>query len=294
MSERTAAGGAPGGEGGSRRRSGAAASAGRASRAGDPTAELLVLVDVGNTNTVFGVYQGERLLDSFRLSTDTERTGDEYGSLLLPLFSRQGIDPLAAGAVVISSVVPPLHLTLDHLSRRYFGKKPLFIEPGIRTGMPIRYDNPQEVGADRVVNSVAARERYGAPVIVVDFGTATTFDVVNAAGEYAGGIIAPGIGISAEALFAHASRLYRVDVRKPDELVGKNTAAAMQAGIYYGYVGLVDGILERLLAEIPGVKMIVATGGQADLIASGSRYIRETDPQLTLFGLKLIYERNRG
>ncbi len=300
MSERPRAGGAPGGEGANRRRAGAAGGSG-GGRAGagalgarDTAGELLVLVDVGNTNTVFGVYRGERLLESFRLSTDTERTGDEYGSLLLPLFSRQGIDPLAASAVVISSVVPPLHLTLDHLSRRYFGKKPLFIEPGIRTGMPIRYDNPQEVGADRVVNSVAARERYGAPVIVVDFGTATTFDVVNAAGEYAGGIIAPGIGISAEALFAHASRLYRVDVRKPDELVGKNTATAMQAGIYYGYVGLVDGILERLLAEIPGIRMIVATGGQADLIASGSRYIRETDPQLTLFGLKLIYERNRG
>ena len=179
------------------------------------------------------------------------------------------------------------------MGRKYFGKKPLFIEPGVRTGMPIRYDNPTEVGADRVVNAVAARERFGAPVIVVDFGTATTFDVVNAAGEYAGGIIAPGIMISAEALFAHASRLYRVDVRKPSELVGKNTAGAMQAGIYYGYIGLVDGILERLLAEIPGVKTVVATGGQADLIAAGSKHIREVDQMLTLVGLKLIYDRNR-
>jgi type III pantothenate kinase len=256
--------------------------------------ELLVVVDVGNTNTVFGVYQGDQLLESFRFSTDTERTGDEYGSLLLPLFTRRGIDPRAAGAVVISSVVPPLHLTLDHLAQRYFGRQPLFVEPGVRTGMPIRIDNPLEVGADRVVNSVAARERFGAPVIVVDFGTATTFDVVNAAGEYVGGIIAPGISISAEALFAHASRLTRVDVRKPDELVGRNTAAAIKSGIYYGYVGLVDGILERLLAEIPGVRMVVATGGQADLIASGSKYIREVDQLLTLVGLKLIYERNRG
>jgi type III pantothenate kinase len=268
--------------------------AGRRPSAGDTANELLVVVDVGNTNTVFGVYQGERLIESFRLSTDTERTADEYGSLLLPLFSRSGIDPLAADAVVISSVVPPLHLTLDHLAERYFGKRPLFVEPGVRTGMPIRYDNPLEVGADRVVNSLAARERYGAPVIVVDFGTATTFDVVNAAGEYVGGIIAPGISISAEALFAHASRLIRVDVRKPDELVGSNTAGAIQAGIYYGYIGLVDGILERLLAEIPGVKMIVATGGQADLIAGGSKFIRDVDPLLTLLGLKLIYERNRG
>src|SRR4051794_23650249 len=176
---------------------------------------LLVLVDVGNTNTVFGIYRGDELVESFRLSTDTERTADEYGALLLPLFTLQGIDPASAETVVISSVVPPLHLTLDRMARRYFGKKPLLIEPGVRTGMPIRYDNPGEVGADRIVNAVAARERYGSPVIVVDFGTATTFDVVNAAGEYVGGIITPGIGISAEALFAHASRLYRVDVRNP-------------------------------------------------------------------------------
>lgn len=254
---------------------------------------LLVLVDVGNTNTVFGVYQDDELIESFRFSTDHERTADEYGALLLPLFLRRGIDPTVAEAVVISSVVPPLHFTLDQMARRYFGKKPLFIEPGVRTGMPIRYDNPAEVGADRVVNAVAARELYGAPVIVVDFGTATTFDLVNAAGEYVGGIIAPGIMISAEALFAHASRLYRVDVRKPAELIGKNTAGAMQAGIYYGYIGLVDGILERLLPELPGVKTIVATGGLADLIASGSKYIREVAPMLTLVGLKLIYERNR-
>jgi type III pantothenate kinase len=286
--------------GGGTGRSGAGGAApSRRARAGEGAAggqhdELLVLVDVGNTNTVVGVYRGDRLVESFRLSTDTERTGDEYGSLLLPLFTRHGIDPLATDAVVVSSVVPPLHLTLDHLSRRYFGKKPLFIEPGVRTGMPIRYDNPQEVGADRVVNSVAARERFGAPVIVVDFGTATTFDVVNAAGEYVGGIISPGIGISAEALFSHASRLTRVDIRRPDELVGRNTAQAIQAGIYYGYIGLVDGILERLLAEIPGVRMVVATGGQAALIATGSKYIREIDPLLTLLGLKLIYERNRA
>src|SRR5690349_5616850 len=234
------------------------------------------------------------MVESFRLSTDTERTADEYGSLLLPLFSRRGIDPMAADAVVISSVVPPLHFTLDHLALRYFGQKPLFIEPGVRTGMPIRYDNPAEVGADRIVNAVAARERFGAPVVVVDFGTATTFDVVNAAGEYTGGIICPGILISAEALFAQASRLYRVDVRKPPELVGKNTANAMQARSYYGYIGLVDGILERLTAELPGLKTVVATGGQAALIAAGSKHIQEVDPLLTLAGLKLIYEKNRG
>ena len=167
------------------------------------------------------------------------------------------------------------------------------MEPGIKTGLPIRYKNPVEVGADRIVNSLAARERYGAPVIVVDFGTATTFDVVNPAGEYAGGIIAPGLAISAEALFSHASRLYQVDIRKPSHLVGEHTAGAMQSGLFYGYIGLVDGILERLLDEIPGVQRVVATGGEAELIASGSKYIDEVDSGLTLVGLKLIYDRNR-
>ncbi len=256
--------------------------------------EILVVVDVGNTNTVFGVYRGDDLVAHFRLSTDTERTADEYGAMLLPLFGRAGLEPESASAVVVSSVVPPLNATLNRLAREFFGHQPLYVEPGVKTGLPIRYDNPSEVGADRIVNAVAARELYGAPVIVVDFGTATTFDVVNAGGEYAGGIISPGILISAEALFAHASRLYRVDVRRPQELLGRNTASAMQAGIYFGYIGLVDGILERLLAEVSGVREIVATGGQAELIASGSRFLRRTEPLLTLIGLKLIHERNRS
>jgi len=256
-------------------------------------AELLLAVDAGNTNTVFGLWRGEDLVDSVRLKTDTERTSDEYGALLLTLLARRGVTAEAIGGVVISSVVPPLHSTLVRLARDYFGQKPLFVEPGVRTGMPIRYDNPAEVGADRIVNALAARELHGAPVVVVDFGTATTFDIVNGRGEYVGGIIAPGILIAAEALFAHASRLYRVDVQPPERLVGSNTAAAMQAGIYFGYVGLVDGILERLLAETPGLEAVVATGGQAELIARGSKYIRTVDPLLTLIGLRRIHELNR-
>ena len=255
---------------------------------------LLLVVDAGNTNTVFGVWRGEQLERDFRLRTDVERTSDEYGVHLLTLLARAGIEASEVDAVVISSVVPPLHTTLLRLARDYFGQTPLFVEPGVRTGMPIRYDNPAEVGADRIVNALAARELYGAPVVVVDFGTATTFDVVNRKGEYVGGIIAPGILISAEALFAHASRLYRVDILRPERLVGRNTAAAMQAGIYYGYVGLVDGILERLREELPDLKEIVATGGQAEIVASGSRHIRRVEPLLTLIGLRRIHELNRG
>lgn len=259
---------------------------------GKPDSDLLLVIDAGNTNTVFGIWRGDVLVENFRLSTDHERTADEYGAVLLTLLARTGLDPARIGDIVISSVVPPLHSTLERLARAYFGHEARFVEPGIRTGMPIRYDNPAEVGADRIVNALAARELYGAPVVVVDFGTATTFDIVNRKGEYAGGIITPGILISAEALFAHASRLYRVDIRPPEQLVGRNTAAAMQAGIYYGYIGLVDGILERLLAETPGLEEIVATGGQAEMIAAGSKHIRRVEPLLTLIGLRRLHELN--
>ncbi len=263
-------------------------------RVGHQGGRQIVLIDVGNTNTVFGVYRGDELVEHLRLSTDRERTADEYGGLLLPLFERLGLEIAATEAAVVSSVVPPLNLTMELLADKYFGTRAVFIEPGIPTGMPIRYDNPAEVGADRIVNSVAAIELYGAPVVVVDFGTATTFDVVNSAGEYVGGIITPGIGISAEALFARASRLYRVDVRKPRTLVGSNTSDAMQSGIYYGFVGQVDGILKRLCEEMPDLKTVVATGGLAELIAEGSEYIREVDQMLTLVGLKLIYDRQHA
>ncbi len=254
---------------------------------------MLIAVDIGNTNVVLGVFDGTRLLAHFRLASDAERTSDEYAALLAGLFARSGLDPAAAEGVVVASVVPPLNPTFEHLAGALFGQTPLFVEPGVRTGMVIRYDNPAEVGADRIVNAVAARELHGAPVVVVDFGTATTFDVVNPAGEYVGGIICPGLKISAEALFSHASRLYQVDVKLPERLVARHTAGAMQSGLYHGYVGLVDGILERLKAEIPGLTTVVATGGDAALIAGGSRHIGQVSPDLTLLGLRLVYERNR-
>lgn len=253
----------------------------------------LLVIDVGNTNTVVGVYRGERLEASFRLSTETARTQDEYGALMLPLLGRSGFDPGDFDAVVISSVVPTLNDTLSRLSGDFFGCEPLFVAPGIRTGLKIRYDNPADVGADRIANAVAAIALYGPPIVVVDFGTATTFDVINAAGEYVGGVIAPGITISAEALFAQASRLYRVDLRQPAQVVGPNTVAAMQSGIYFGSIGLVDGLLDRIRAEIPGLERVIATGGLAELVGSGSRHIECVDPLLTLEGLRLIDERNR-
>jgi type III pantothenate kinase len=260
---------------------------------------MLLTLDVGNTNTVLGLYRlaSDELITHWRISTLRTQTADEYGVLFLNLFAMRKVEATEVSAIIISSVVPPLESTLRLVCERYFNLKPMFVEPGIKTGMPILVDNPTEVGADRLVNSVAAFERYGGPCVVVDFGTATTFDMVSAKGEYLGGAIAPGLAISAEALFARAARLSRVDVKKPAKVVGTNTVAAVQSGLYYGYIGLVDGILERVLNETrspnsPAPK-IIATGGLAHLIVDDSRFIDTIDDMLTLDGLRLIYERNR-
>ena len=258
---------------------------------------LLLAVDVGNTNIVIGVFDlalgdGTGLVCSWRLATSRERTSDEYGLSSLALMRHADLDPARVAHVVISSVVPPLHPVLDTWLRVYFNVEPFWIEPGIKTGLKVLLDNPLELGADRIVNAVAGLEAYGAPLIAVDFGTATTFDVVNARREYLGGIISPGLKISAEALFQRASRLPRVEIAEPERLVGKSTVQAMQSGLYYGYVGLVDGILERLLLAHPDSK-VVATGGLAKVIAPASRYIQHIALDLTLDGLKLLWLKNR-
>ena len=260
---------------------------------------MLLTLDVGNTNTVLGLYRfaTDELITHWRVSTLRTQTADEYGVLFLNLFAMRKVEASEVSAIIISSVVPPLESTLRQVCERYFNLKPMFVEPGIKTGMPILVDNPTEVGADRLVNSVAAYARYGGPCVVVDFGTATTFDMVSAKGEYLGGAIAPGLAISAEALFARAARLSRVDVKKPAKVVGTNTVAAVQSGLYYGYIGLVDGILERILNETRGpdstAPKIIATGGLAHLIIDDSRFIQTVDDMLTIDGLRLIYERNR-
>jgi type III pantothenate kinase len=260
---------------------------------------MLLAIDVGNTNIVLGVFEGTRLAESWRLMTLRERTADEMGILVTHLFANRGVPLDRVSGIILASVVPPLTQTMEEMAERYFGHTPLTVDPGTNTGMPVLYSPASDVGADRVVNGVAAYEAYGratqSPVIVVDFGTATTFDAISAAGEYLGGVICPGIGISADALFQRAARLPRVDVRKPPAVIGDTTVRSMQSGLFFGYVSMVDGIVTRMRAELDRGKRsaCIATGGMADIIASETTVIERVDPDLTLQGLRLIWERNR-
>jgi len=255
---------------------------------------MLLAIDIGNTHTVLGVYQDEEMVAHWRVRTERERTSDELGVLLSNLFANSTVPMGAIEGVIISSVVPPINTTFGRLCRRYFHQEPLFVGPGIKTGMPILYDNPREVGADRIVNAVAAYHHFQTDLIVVDFGTATTFDCVSAAGEYLGGAIAPGIGVSVEALFQRASKLPRVEIfQRPKAAVAKDTMSSMNAGIVFGYAGLVDGLVEAINRERGVRSKVLATGGLAKLIAEHSQAIEEVDDLLTLRGLRIIYQRNR-
>ena len=256
---------------------------------------MILAIDLGNTNMVIGVFEGSSLITSFRIATHHEFTEDEYGLIFDNLLKSKGLDSKGFEGGIISSVVPPLTTVLEKMCEKYLGFKPILVGPGIKSGIKIKYDNPKEVGADRIVNAVAAYHKYGGPVIIVDFGTATTFDAITADFDYLGGAIAPGIHISSEALFKRAARLYRVEIAKPERIIGKNTAESMKSGIYFGYIGLVENIVDKMKEERGGGRIFtVATGGLAPLICSGTKKIDAVDLMLTLDGLKLIYDKNKN
>lgn len=255
--------------------------------------DRIVVMDVGNSNIVIGVYEGTELACQWRLSTTSNRTVDEFGIVLKGLFHERGLPLSQLDGIVISSVVPPLMHTLEETCLRYFAKTPLVVGPGMKTGLSVVSENPREVGADRIVNAVAALHLYGPPVMVVDCGTATTVCVIDDQGRYLGGLIAPGLEIATEALYQRAAKLPRIELVRPKSVVGRNTVSSMQAGVIYGFVGLVDGLVERIREEIPLPFRVVATGGMADLIAADSRHIDVVHPTLTLEGLRVLWEKNR-
>lgn len=253
----------------------------------------LLAVDVGNTHTVLGLFRGARRLADWRVATRPTTTADEYGVLLRALFREGGFGGTDIDGIIVSSVVPDLNRVLTEAGRKLFDREPLFVGPGVKTGMPVLYDNPHEVGADRIVNAVAAIDRWGPPLVILDFGTATTFDVVDAEGRYLGGVIAPGLGVSAEALFSKAARLHRVDVKRPQRVIGRTTEESIQSGLFHGYASLVAGVVERIRAELGGAPRVVATGGLARVFESELPMLDAVDPGLTLDGLRLIWDKNR-
>ena len=252
---------------------------------------MLLVIDIGNTNTSLGIYQDENLIAHWRLTTVRERTADEIGVLARQMFDFSRIDYQKISAVIIASVVPPLNFAFQKMSESYFGHRAIFVDNTLDFGLKIKYNPPSDVGADRIVDAAAAIEKYGAPCIVVDFGTATTFDAINANGEYLGGVITPGITISSDALFQRAAKLPRVEIKKPEKVIGSTTVGSIQSGLYYGYAGLVDGILRRMIGELGEKTKIVATGGLAPLISQASELIETVDDTLTLEGLRLIYQK---